>query len=312
MIIAAVWMSSGLSLYLFGQQTVVENTLKEINTFENKVKLTLVRIWGDDEVDDENQFFRFPMDIKIGKDGLVYIVDSGNHRVQVFDHAGNFKRALGEKGKGPQGLLRPCAIAFDKDKNLVVSEMDNHRIQFLDPVGRYLHSFKTVNAVPAIISTTRKNELAAYSFKKSFNSGTLITLYTPRGKIIREIGKIQDKAKSLRDRESHFLSLDNNDNFFISYYATPYYRKYSYDGKPVQIVTYEVPFKAPGVNLNESQNEPKITGQKKGRVCSGLSVDELGRVFLVAATRPQKKSERFFLVSDGPGTMRRAPRDIET
>jgi hypothetical protein len=111
--------------------------------------------------------------------------------------------------------------------------------------------------------------------------------------------------KSYMDFESMLFSLDKEDNFFISFYATPYYRKYSYKGELVMIVTFDVPFKAPRVIREESQKEPKVIGEKKGRVCTGLSVDDNGRVFLVAATKEQKKSERFFLVSDGPGTMRR-------
>ncbi len=304
--------SSGLTVNVFGQQMSVQNTLKHIDSCEGKIKLTLARTWGDDETADENQFFRYPGDIKIGKDGMVYIVDKGNNRVQVFDRAGNYQKTVGRKGKGPQDLLRPCAIAFDNDKNLVVAEIDNHRIQVFDPVGRYLHIFKTINATPSFMATTRKNEIAAYSYQKSFKSRTLITLYTPQGKIIREIGKIQDSAKSILNFEGIFFTLDKNDNFFISYYATPYYRKYSYDGKPVMIVTYEVPFESPGVYIENPQDEPIIKGKKKGRVCTGLSIDNQGRVFLVATTRQQKKSERFFLVSDGPGTIRRWPKNAAT
>jgi hypothetical protein len=307
--VTAALILSGLSQDAFGQQTSVHNTLKHIDSCEGKIKLTLTRTWGDDESDDENQFFRFPGGIKIGMEGLVYIVDTGNHRIQVFDRAGNYKKTVGRKGKGPQDLLHPCAITFGNDKNLVVAERDNHRIQVFDSTGRYLHSFKTINTTPSLIATTRKNEIAAHSHQKSFESRTLITLYTSQGKIIREIGKIQDSAKSRSSFEGLFFALDKKDDFFISYYATPYYRKYTYGGKPAMIVTYQVPFEAPGVYMQNSQAEPVIKGEKKGRVCSGLSIDEQGRVFLVAATRRQKKSERFFLVSDGPGTMRKWPKN---
>lgn len=300
----------GLSLFIRGRQPFVHNTMAEITACEGKVKLTLTRIWGDDEADDENHFFRFPTDIKIGKGGLVYIVDSGNHRVQVFDRAGNHKKSIGKAGRGPQDLLLPNTAAIDNNNNLVVGERGNHRIQFFDSEGRSLSSFKTVNAVASSIHITRKNEIAVHSHQKSVTSRSLITLYTTTGRIIRDIGHIEDNIKSRLDFEGIFCVSDKADNFFISYYATPYYRKYSYKGELVMIVTFDVPFEAPRVSREESQNEPKITGQKKGRVCTGLSADDKGRVFLVAATREQKKSERFFLVSDGPGAMRRVPKDI--
>ena len=305
-----VMVSYVLSVYLFGQQTFVQNTLNNINSCEGKIKLTLVRTWGGDKTADENQFFRFPGDIKIGKDGRVYIVDTGNNRVQVFDRAGHYQKTIGRKGKGPKDLLSPCAIAFDNDKNLIVAESGNHRVQLFDNEGRYLHIFKTINATPSFMGTTRKNEIAAYSSQKSFKSRKLITLYTPQGKIIREIGKIQDSEKSILNFEGILFALDKKDNFFISYYANPYYRKYSYEGKPIMIVTYEVPFESPSVYIKNPQDDPIIKGKKKERVCTGLSIDNHGRVFLVATTRHQKKSERFFLISDGPGTIRRCPKNV--
>jgi hypothetical protein len=307
---ATAAISSGLlSTNAFGRQTIAHNTLEHIDSCEAKIKLTLIRTWGGDETDDENQFFRYPMDIKISNEGLVHIVDTGNNRIQVFDRASNYKKTVGRKGKGPQDLLKPCAITFVREKDLVVAESDNHRIQTFDSVGRYLHSFKTINTTPSLIATTRKNEIAAYSYKKSYKSRTFVTLYTPQGKTIREIGKIHDNKKSISSFESLLFALDENDNFYISYYATPYYRKYTYDGKPAMIVTYQVPFEAPGVCVENPQEEPIIKGQKKGKVCTGLSIDHRGRVFLVTTTRRQKKSERFFLVSDGPGMMRKCPKD---
>jgi len=41
----------------------VQNTLAEIEKCKDKISLKLVRIWGGDDTDDENQFFRFPIDI---------------------------------------------------------------------------------------------------------------------------------------------------------------------------------------------------------------------------------------------------------
>ena len=310
--VAVAIMSIGLSPDVPGHQTAVHNTSSQIDSCEGKIKLTLARTWGGDETDDENQFFRYPMDIKISNEGLVHIVDTGNNRIQVFDRTGNYKKTIGREGKGPQDLLKPCAITFVHGRELVVAERDNHRIQIFDPMDRYLHSFKTINTTPSFIATTRKDEIAAFSYKRSFESRTLITLYTPQGKIIREIGKIQDSAKSILNFEVLFFVLDNNDNFFISYYATPYYRKYNYDGKSEMIVTYQVPFETPVVYMEKPREEPVIKGTKKGRVCSGLSIDDRGRIFLVAATREQKKSERFFLVSDGPGTMRKWPKEAVT
>jgi hypothetical protein len=59
---------TGFTLHPVEPVKVVHNTLGEINSVKGKMRLTLLRTWGGDEADDENQFFRYPMDIVIGKD----------------------------------------------------------------------------------------------------------------------------------------------------------------------------------------------------------------------------------------------------
>jgi DNA-binding beta-propeller fold protein YncE len=72
------------------------------------------------------QFSR-PHDIDVDRDGRVYVVDSGNHRVQVFDaelnHLMTSSPAL--------GLHEPKYLAFDGDRIWLADE-DNHRIVLLD------------------------------------------------------------------------------------------------------------------------------------------------------------------------------------
>jgi hypothetical protein len=89
-----------LTLHSVELVIVVHNTLAEIESVKGKIQLNLVRTWGGDEVEDENQFFKDPWDIIIGKDSFIYISDFGNHRIQVFDEKGIYKRSIGRRGQG--------------------------------------------------------------------------------------------------------------------------------------------------------------------------------------------------------------------
>lgn len=295
-------------MQISGSPKFVRNTLPEIDACEGKIKLTLTRIWGDDQTEDENQFFRFPMDIKINKKNSVYIVDSGNNRVQVFDRNGVFKQSIGRVGQGPGDLLTPGAVDFDTVGNLFTADHGNYRIQVFDPQGKYLDSFKTVGAQPTYIALTGKDEIALYSYEKSCKSGHLLTLYAPEGKVLKEIGKFFERPKSKVNTEGIFFTIDQNDSFYVSFCATPCYIKYSYDGNPGLIVTFDMPFKTPYVELSESKKNIKVTGEHNERVSSGIAIDRTGKFYLAASTRPMKKKENFFLVSDGNGTMRRYPK----
>ena len=78
-----------------------------------------------------------PRDIAIGPDGLLYVTDTGNKRIQVFDAEGGFIRSFGGEGSEPGKLREPVGLAFDGDR-LLVADTWNKRIQALDTNGRPL------------------------------------------------------------------------------------------------------------------------------------------------------------------------------
>jgi uncharacterized protein (TIGR03663 family) len=79
-----------------------------------------------------------PRSIGIGRDGLVYVTDTGNKRIQVFDANGTFVRAFGGAGAEPGRLNEPVGLAIDGD-TIVVADAWNARIQRLDRNGTPLN-----------------------------------------------------------------------------------------------------------------------------------------------------------------------------
>ncbi|HEY3079071.1 MAG TPA: 6-bladed beta-propeller [Chloroflexota bacterium] len=82
--------------------------------------------------------FRYPAGIGIGPDGMVYVVDRQNHRVQCFTPEGVFVRTWGSEGGGPDRLRHPQGLAISADGTVFVADMLNGRIQLFDPAGRHL------------------------------------------------------------------------------------------------------------------------------------------------------------------------------
>src|SRR5579884_3762350 len=83
--------------------------------------------------DAEPYGFWGPRDVAIGPDGNVYVSDTGNKRIQVFDPNGRYLRAIGGEGSGPGQFKEPVGIAFDPAGNLWVADTWNQRIQKLNP-----------------------------------------------------------------------------------------------------------------------------------------------------------------------------------
>ena len=95
------------------------------------------------EGSDEGQM-RSPSNIAIshpptGK-SEVFVLDTWNHRVQVFDVDGKFIRSWGSEGSGSGQLLRPKWLEVVGEEVLVV-DAGNHRIQVFDRSGKLLRGW---------------------------------------------------------------------------------------------------------------------------------------------------------------------------
>jgi sugar lactone lactonase YvrE/TolB-like protein len=70
--------------------------------------------------------------------GNIYVADTYNNRVQVFDNSGTFMKAWGQEGTGSGSLARPWDLAVDSESIVYVADTYNHRVQRFDANGVYL------------------------------------------------------------------------------------------------------------------------------------------------------------------------------
>lgn len=83
------------------------------------------------------QFDR-PNGLCVASDGNIYICDSENHRIQVFDKSLTFVRAFGSLGTCSGEFLWPSNVAVASDGKVYVTELHNHRIQCLTSRGDHI------------------------------------------------------------------------------------------------------------------------------------------------------------------------------
>jgi DNA-binding beta-propeller fold protein YncE len=73
--------------------------------------------------------------------GEVWVVESGSHRISVFNKNGERKRTIGQRGNGPMEFNFPTYIWIDSSGKIYIVDSMNFRIQVLSSKGDFITSF---------------------------------------------------------------------------------------------------------------------------------------------------------------------------
>ncbi len=96
--------------------------------------------------------FAVPTNVAVDKDGNLYVSDTFNDRVEVFDADGTYVRLFGKPGDGPGHFARPKGLAVDSDGHIWVADSMQDRVQVFDQRGRLLIWFGSHGLLPGQFS----------------------------------------------------------------------------------------------------------------------------------------------------------------
>ncbi len=101
--------------------------------------------FGDFSFDDGSggqSLFYGPRGVAVGPEGLIYVTDTGNKRVQVFDQEGEFVTQWGGGGVAEGYLDEPVGIAFGSEgEEVYVADTWNRRVQVFNRQGGFLRQW---------------------------------------------------------------------------------------------------------------------------------------------------------------------------
>jgi DNA-binding beta-propeller fold protein YncE len=83
----------------------------------------------------------YPVDIAVSGKDRVYVNDSMNFRVQIFDGQGRYLKTLGSPGSSSGHFQRSKGIALDSDGNLYVVDALADTVQIFDEEARFMLNF---------------------------------------------------------------------------------------------------------------------------------------------------------------------------
>lgn len=178
---------------------------REIVMIEAGVKKTMVR-----EGKLQGQV-RAPRGIFVDKKGMIYVADTGNDRVQVFNPDGSYSNMFGESGTGDGEFRAPMSVAVNPKGNIYVADSRNKKIKafsqdgiFLFAVGPELGNIALLNPVAVRCDENKNVYILDAALKK-------VIVTDAMGKFLRvwdDSGALQDPASLDYDGKGFFYILD--------------------------------------------------------------------------------------------------------
>ena len=111
---------------------------------------------------DENYIFNSPAMLEVAGENI-YVLDSLDHRLRIFDLSGKFVRSIGQRGKGPVEFNHPQGLFFDPvQEKIYVADTRNLRIQILDLEGKEISTLQFT--FPPVAMTVLKDKLLVAAF----------------------------------------------------------------------------------------------------------------------------------------------------
>ncbi|XP_019623597.1 PREDICTED: E3 ubiquitin-protein ligase TRIM71-like [Branchiostoma belcheri] len=89
-----------------------------------------------------------PYGLAVQRDGRVVVADKGKHSIFLFEADGTLVKQVGGQGKGEGQFDQPYFVCVDKEDNVIVADKNNHRVQVFDRNLNYKHKFGQWGRLP--------------------------------------------------------------------------------------------------------------------------------------------------------------------
>ena len=140
--------------------------------------------------------FAAPTNVAVDADGNVYVTDTLNDRVEIFDAEGNFVSTFGKNCDSPGCFERPKGIAIDSDGHIWVADAMMDRLQVFNREGQVLLPIGSHGNLPS-----QFDSLVGVAFDKTRKRILTTEQYPGRMQVFRYVTDAEAEADRQRQAD---------------------------------------------------------------------------------------------------------------
>lgn len=162
-----------------------------------------------------------PRGVAVGPDGRVWVTDTGNHQVRVYDAALERPETIGKRGSGSSEFASPVGICVGPSGDVFVADTENRRVVVLDSSGQFKSSWSFPGWEQAVEPHLEVDDDGSV-FATDPGAAAEVIHFDPRGRILERWSTASNGEKlSLPsglafDREARTLYVINRGNGRVS------------------------------------------------------------------------------------------------
>jgi len=201
-----------------------------------------------------------PMDVaKIGE--FIYVTDTNNKQVQVFDQSGNNVFKFGKEGTKEGELQFPYGITGDKDENIYVADMYNGNISIFNAKGEFVKYFPDKEKLVQSPGGLRMYDEKLYVTDIKSNK---VFVFDLQGKKLLEFGGAgQEEGQFIAPNA---VAIDKDNQIYVTDSGNNRIQVFDQDGKFLKIIN----------GSKDGQGTPLFVNPR------GVGVDSNGTVYIVS------------------------------
>lgn len=225
-------------------------------------------IWSFSSFNEDDYLYN-PSDIEVDLSrSLIYIADSGNDRVLVFDFEGKLQKIMGRAGQGPAEFGNPTGLDVFDDGMLAVADNQNNRIQLFDKSWEFVKSINTkeVRVADLVFRNDKFYTISSYgmagyslALRSEKETPPLVNVLDREGNLVQTMGvddypESQPFLRAIKHRVCVAISEDGR--LFVPHFSMNVIHVFGMDGKKITDFERPLPFKP---------EPPRILQQKESK-----------------------------------------------